>query len=293
MVSARAQGSDLARGAGARRRRLRDQAVRARGAGRDRALRWSRTARRAPLETGRYDGSVTPEQLSQIIADALAALVDRGAITLPDGAPSEVRVERPKNKEHGDYATNIALQLAKKAGMPPREFAELLATELQGLGRDRRRRHRRAGLHQHHGRGRRPGRGRAQRSSRPGRRTARPTQYAGQKINLEFVSANPTGPIHIGGARWAPVGDSLARIFAALGADVSAGVLLQRPRRPDRPVRAVASRRGARAGRRPRTGTSARTSPRSRSGSSPSNPDVLSTPRRPRRRRSSGATAST
>ena len=58
-------------------------------------------------------------------------------------------------------------------------------------------------------------------SSTPARRTARRTQYAGQKINLEFVSANPTGPVHIGGARWAPVGDSLARVFATLGADVA------------------------------------------------------------------------
>jgi len=163
---------------------------------------------------------VTPEQLSQIIADALAALVNRGAITLPDGAPSEVRVERPKNKEHGDYATNIALQLAKKSGIPPREFAELLATELKASDAiaavDI------AG----------PGfinitveagaQGAVARSIvEAGTAYGSSAQYAGQKINLEFVSANPTGPVHIGGARWAPVGDSLARVFATLGADVA------------------------------------------------------------------------
>jgi arginyl-tRNA synthetase len=163
---------------------------------------------------------VTPEQLSQIIADALATLVDRGAITLPDGAPAEVRLERPKNKDHGDYATNVALQLAKKAGLPPREFAELLATELKASDAiaavDI------AG----------PGfinitveagaQGVVARSIvDAGTTYGSSDQFAGQKINLEFVSANPTGPVHIGGARWAPVGDTLARVFTALGADVT------------------------------------------------------------------------
>jgi arginyl-tRNA synthetase len=163
---------------------------------------------------------VTPEQLSQTIADALAALVDRGAITLPDGAPGEVRVERPKSKDHGDYATNVALQLAKRAGIPPREFAELLATELKASDAiaavDI------AG----------PGfinitvetgaQGVVARSIvDAGATYGSSGQFAGQKINLEFVSANPTGPVHIGGARWAPVGDTLARVFTALGAEVT------------------------------------------------------------------------
>ena len=130
--------------------------------------------------------------------DALAALVDRGAITLPDGVPGQVRVERPKNREHGDYATNIALQLAKKAGVPPREFAELLATELKGSDAiaavDI------AG----------PGfinltveagaQGEVARAIvEAGSEYGSSDTYAGRKINLEFVSANPTGPIHIGG----------------------------------------------------------------------------------------------
>ena len=163
---------------------------------------------------------MTPEQLSQTIADALASLMDRGAITLPDGAPGEVRVERPKSKDHGDYATNVALQLAKKAGIPPREFAELLATELKASDAiaavDI------AG----------PGfinitvetgaQGVVARSIvDAGATYGSSGQFAGQKINLEFVSANPTGPVHIGGARWAPVGDTLARVFTALGAEVT------------------------------------------------------------------------
>ena len=73
---------------------------------------------------------MTPEQLSASIVHALTALSDRGALRLADGVPDTVVVERPKSKEHGDYATNVALQLAKKAGMPPRELAGLLAEEL-------------------------------------------------------------------------------------------------------------------------------------------------------------------
>ena len=163
---------------------------------------------------------MTPEQLSQTIETALAALVDRGAIELPDGVPSGVRVERPKSKEHGDYATNVALQLAKKAGVSPRELAELLATELKGFD----------GVAAVDIAG--PGfinitvaaaaQGEVARTIvTAGATYGASDRYAGKRINLEFVSANPTGPVHIGGARWAPVGDTLARVFKALGADVA------------------------------------------------------------------------
>ena len=73
---------------------------------------------------------MTPEQLSAVIVGALTSLSEAGTIVLPDGVPSEVLVERPKVREHGDYATNIALRLAKNAGMNPRDFAQLLADEL-------------------------------------------------------------------------------------------------------------------------------------------------------------------
>jgi arginyl-tRNA synthetase len=163
---------------------------------------------------------VTPEQLSAAISDALAALVERGAVELPDGVPGDVRVERPKNKEHGDYATNVALQTAKRAGLPPRELAELLTTELKGFD----------GIASVDIAG--PGfinitvaataQGDVARQVvEAGSSYGGSDRLAGTKINLEFVSANPTGPVHIGGARWAPVGDSLARVFAALGADVT------------------------------------------------------------------------
>jgi arginyl-tRNA synthetase len=163
---------------------------------------------------------VTPDQLSSTIVHALTALSDAGTITLPDGVPSQVTVERPKVKEHGDYATNIALQLGKKAGMNPREFAQLLADQLASA----------EGVASAEIAG--PGflnirvAAGAQGALAPqvvaaGSAYGTSDLYAGQKVNLEFVSANPTGPIHIGGVRWAAVGDSLGRILSAVGADVT------------------------------------------------------------------------
>ncbi|WP_309229867.1 hypothetical protein [Blastococcus sp. TML/M2B] len=72
---------------------------------------------------------MTPEQLQDVVRTAVSAVVDRGA--LPVEVPAEVVIERPKNPEHGDYATNVALRLAKPAGRPPREVAEVLAGELR------------------------------------------------------------------------------------------------------------------------------------------------------------------
>lgn len=129
-------------------------------------------------------------------------------------------MERPRNPEHGDYATNVAMQVGKKAGMNPRDFATLLAEALSAA----------EGIE-------------AAEVAGPGFlniRLAKAAQGAivekileagakfgtgdalgGTKINLEFVSANPTGPIHLGGTRWASVGDALGRILAAQGADVT------------------------------------------------------------------------
>jgi arginyl-tRNA synthetase len=163
---------------------------------------------------------VTPEQLSAAIVGALTSLSEAGTITLPDGVPAEVLVERPKVKEHGDYATNIALQLAKKAGMNPREFAQLLADQLGAA----------EGIASAEIAG--PGflnirvEAGAQGALAPqivaaGQAYGTSDLYVGQKVNLEFVSANPTGPIHIGGVRWAAVGDSLGRILSAIGAEVT------------------------------------------------------------------------
>ena len=161
------------------------------------------------------------------------------------------------NREHGDYATNVALQLAKKAGIPPRELATLLAERLRGRRRDRGRRDRRPGLPQHHAStpARRGPVARAGRRGRCGVRRAA-TLFAGEKVNLEFVSANPTGPIHLGGTRWAAVGDALGRIFDAAGAEVTGSTTstTTAPRSTGSPV-AAGQRHGR--GRRPRTATAA------------------------------------
>ena len=80
---------------------------------------------------------MTPDQLSTAIVDVLTTLTDEGALTLPDGVPTSVTVERPRQKGHGDYATNVAMQLAKKAGTNPRALAELVAERLRasdGIG---------------------------------------------------------------------------------------------------------------------------------------------------------------
>nr|WP_207619551.1 arginine--tRNA ligase [Nocardioides sp. IC4_145] len=150
----------------------------------------------------------------------MTALVEQGDLALPDGVPSEVTVERPRQKGHGDYATNVALQLAKKAGTNPRALGELLAERLRasdGIG----------GVEVAG-----PGflnitveagaQGQvAAEIVAAGERYGASDAFRGERINLEFVSANPTGPIHIGGVRWAAVGDALGRIFTMTGAQVT------------------------------------------------------------------------
>lgn len=163
---------------------------------------------------------MTPEQLSTAIVDVLATLADEGALVLPDGVPASVTVERPRQRGHGDYATNVALQLAKKAGTHPRALADLMKGRLEAVEGI-------AGVEV-------AGPGFLNISVDAGaqglvaaRIVAAADAYgasdtfAGEKINLEFVSANPTGPIHIGGVRWAAVGDALGRIFTMTGAEVT------------------------------------------------------------------------
>ncbi len=148
----------------------------------------------------------------------MSAAVEAGELTV--AVPEHVTVERPKNRDHGDYAINVALQLAKAAGRPPRAVAELLADRLRGI----------TGVAKVDIAG--PGflnitmdaatQGALARTIvETGEAYGRNEALKGLKINLEFVSANPTGPIHIGGVRWAAVGDSLARVLRASGADVT------------------------------------------------------------------------
>lgn len=163
---------------------------------------------------------MTPDQLSTAIVNVLTTLSTEGAITLPDGVPTTVTVERPRQKGHGDYATNVALQLAKRAGMNPRDFAALVQRGLEATDGI-------AGVDI-------AGPGFLNITVATGAQGAvaaqivdagsaygETTEFAGEKVNLEFVSANPTGPIHIGGVRWAAVGDALGRIMEKAGAAVT------------------------------------------------------------------------
>ena len=161
---------------------------------------------------------MTPALLADLVrASALEVLARRGL----DGAalPEDVGVERPRNPEHGDYATNVALRTAKKAGVPPRDLATWLAEELAGKD----------GIASAEIAG--PGfinlrlaadaqGGIVADVLAGGASYGHGDDYAGRNVNLEFVSDNPTGPLHLGGTRWAAVGDALGRVLAARGAKV-------------------------------------------------------------------------
>ena len=162
---------------------------------------------------------MTPEQLSAAIRAALQSAVDAGDLSVT--VPAEVRVERPRNRDHGDWSTNIALQLAKGAGVPPRDLAVSLAGHLAGV----------PGVKAVDVAG--PGflnitleaasAGELARSIvEAGAAYGHSTAEAGRVVNLEFISANPTGPIHIGHTRWAALGDAMRRLLTAAGAQVAA-----------------------------------------------------------------------
>jgi len=156
--------------------------------------------------------------LAAQIQAAISRAIERGDLigTVPESIP----LERPKNRDHGDYASSIALQLAKPAGKNPRDVAEMLKADLESLAEVS-----------------------AVNIAGPGfinitlnrasqadlvrtiltaqEKYGRGTALAGVKINLEFISANPTGPLHLGHTRWAAVGDALGRVLTAAGADVT------------------------------------------------------------------------
>lgn len=164
---------------------------------------------------------MTPEELAQIIRTIVVDLADHGQVDLdPAVIPDPVTVERPRQREHGDWSTNIALQLGKKAGMAPRDLAGMLAdvltthtgidtVDVAGPGF--------INIHLSAGSAGQL----AQTIIDAGTAYGTNDTLNGQVVNLEFVSANPTGPIHLGGARWAAVGDAMARVMEASGAQVT------------------------------------------------------------------------
>ncbi|MCL2423762.1 MAG: arginine--tRNA ligase, partial [Micrococcales bacterium] len=164
---------------------------------------------------------MTPDQLAAAVRTALLDLVATGSVALTtDDVPDPVHLERPRSRDHGDWATNVALQLGKRAGTNSRELAARLAqllgavpgvaaAEVAGPGFVNIRLEAAAAGDL------------ARTVVEAGEAYGRGEALTGLRVNLEFVSANPTGPLHIGGARWAAVGDSLARVMAAAGADVT------------------------------------------------------------------------
>ena len=151
--------------------------------------------------------------LQSLVADALARLQREGVIA---SVPAEVHVERTRDRGHGDFATNVALTLAKAARSAPRALAERIAAALPEN----------------------PAVARVEIAGpgfinfflRPGAQLGvlldvlaagdaygRSTVGAGQRVQVEFVSANPTGPLHVGHGRGAAYGSSLANLLAAAG----------------------------------------------------------------------------
>ncbi len=162
---------------------------------------------------------MTPADLAELLKNTAAAVLTEHDLD-PAALPATVTVERPRNPEHGDYATNLALQLGKKVGANPRELAGWLATALAAAD----------GIAAAEVAG--PGfvNLRIEASAQgvivqnildAGAGYGNSTVLDGTNINLEFVSANPTGPIHIGGTRWAAVGDALGRLLSTQGAAVT------------------------------------------------------------------------
>ncbi len=164
---------------------------------------------------------MTPEQLAEKILQALTALVDDGTITVDGGLPGELKVERPKNPEHGDYATNVAMQLGKRSSLGnPRKLAELLAAKLQDDEAITAVEIAGPGFINIRVAADAQGKIAAQ-IVEAGPAYGSSDSLKGQPINLEFISANPTGPLHLGHTRWAAVGDALARVLIAAGAKVT------------------------------------------------------------------------
>ena len=178
---------------------------------------------------------MTPEMLAQALLAVLAPIAEerRPGEPLPVSA-ADIVFERPRNREHGDWASNIAMRLAKQLGTNPRELAQQIADGLGGV----------EGVDRTEVAG--PGfinirLGAAAAGAlakvivEAGDAYGSNDSQAGQSINIEFVSANPTGPLHIGHTRWAALGDAIARVLEASGATVAreyyindAGVQMER-----------------------------------------------------------------
>jgi arginyl-tRNA synthetase len=167
---------------------------------------------------------VTPDDLSRALFDLVSGLIERlraaGEEVSLELSPEQVTLERPKLREHGDWASNIAMRVAKALGSNPRQIAGELAEALGGID----------GVASAEVAG--PGFINIRLDAAAAGALAKVIvdagadyghgdRLAGEHINLEFVSANPTGPLHIGHTRWAALGDSMSRVLRAAGAEVA------------------------------------------------------------------------
>ncbi len=153
----------------------------------------------------------------------LAAAQANGSLSQEVVIPDEITLDRPKNRDHGDFATSIALALAKPAGLQPRAIAELLksglekdslsslldAVDIAGPG------------FINFTVAKASQGGTIAAILKSGKEFGTGSTLTGVAINLEFISANPTGPLHLGHTRWAAVGDALGRVLTAAGAKVT------------------------------------------------------------------------
>jgi len=163
---------------------------------------------------------VTPEELAARLHAIVLEIVERrGLGETVTVAPDDITLERPRNREHGDWASNAAMKLAKKVGANPRELAAEIVEGVRAID----------GVSAVDIAG--PGfinitldaaaaGALAKAIVEAGESYGSNDALAGQSINLEFVSANPTGPLHIGHTRWAALGDALARVLKASGAEL-------------------------------------------------------------------------
>ena len=162
---------------------------------------------------------MNPAQLVEVVRAALLGAVTDGELALDSRSIPEIVLDRPRSRDHGDYATPVAMKLTKIVGLSPRRIAEILAPRVAAAD----------GVKSVDIAG--PGflnitLETAAAGALAGDIVAAAAGYgtsdrlSGKRINLEFVSANPTGPVHIGGARWAAVGDALGRILTSQGSEV-------------------------------------------------------------------------
>jgi arginyl-tRNA synthetase len=163
---------------------------------------------------------MTPHDLARELFERILVVASRQGVDTSGLTVDDVVLERPKNRDHGDWASSVALKLAKPWGLNPRDLAGELAAELSTV----------SGIAGVEVAG--PGFINVRLDAAAAGALAktivdqaaaygRGSLYQGVSLNLEFVSANPTGPIHMGGTRWAAVGDSLARILQAQGGEVT------------------------------------------------------------------------